>query len=69
MEWIKIIKIEGYSISGALGIAKAWHVYSDHFFHETWIRIIDAVIVGCIAAIPGTVLTLLITYLWKTYIK
>lgn len=69
MEWIKIAKIEGYTISGAIGIVKASHVYSDHFFAETWIRIVDAVIVGCLAAIPGTILTLLITYLWKKYIR
>jgi hypothetical protein len=64
-----IIKEVGYAISGTIGIAKAWTVYTDHFLHETWIRVIDAVIVGAVAAIPGTILTLIITYLWKRYIK
>ncbi len=59
----------GATIGWVTGLAKGWNTYWEHFKEETWIRVVDAVVVCMWTTLIGTLLALTITLIWNRKFK
>jgi hypothetical protein len=59
----------GATIGWITGLERGWYVYWEHFKEETWIRVVDAVIVCVWTTLIGTLLALTITLVWNNRFK
>jgi tetrahydromethanopterin S-methyltransferase subunit E len=59
----------GTAIGGATGLERGWNVYWSHFKEETWIRVVDAIVICAWTTIVGTLIALTVTLIWNNKMK